>query len=105
MNTHHRVQMYGKPTKNCIPKFFEQAQDLIKPANLVEGFCVHGFFPKNHEEVLKRLLEATNTSGVNKFLFNKSVVKVLKENCGVGVKKQRVQQKRGKDRARKTCYR
>ena len=52
------------------------------------------YVPLNGNAVLKRLPEQSDTSKVSEFSFNKSLLEVLKENCGFGIEKQKVQKKR-----------
>ena len=68
----------------------------LKPANLIDGFKTTGICPLNSNEVLKRLPDENADNS-----FNDSVLKVLRENCGVGVEHKRKQSKQGK-KVRKT---
>ena len=45
-----------------------------------------GIYPLNSNEVLKRLPDENADNSFNQSVFNDSVLKLLRENCGVGVK-------------------
>ena len=67
----------------------------LKPENLVSGFRATGIVPLERNEILKRLPGTNDTTNLQEFSFNQSVLDVLKENCGFGQKK-REKRKRGK---------
>ena len=50
----------------------------------MSGFRASGLWP-----LLNRLSSCNDTSNVNEFSSNESVLKVLKENCGIGAPKRR----------------
>ena len=58
----------------------------LKPANLIAGLKATGICPLNSNEVLKRLPDDNTDNSFNESsVFSDSVLKVLRENCGVGV--------------------
>ena len=61
----------------------------------MSGFRASGLWPLDRNQVLKRLPSCNDTSNINEFSFNKSVLKVLKENCGIGALKRHAK-KRGR---------
>ena len=61
----------------------------------MSGFHASGLWPLDRNQVLKRLPSCNDTSNINEFSFNKSVLKVLKENCGIGAPKRHAK-KRGR---------
>ena len=67
----------------------------LKPSNLIAGFKATGICPLNSNEVLKRFPDETAGNSFNESVFNDSVLKVLRENCGVGVESKQKQSKRG----------
>ena len=67
----------------------------LKSTNLVSGFRASGLWPLDRNQVLKRLPSCNDTSNINEFSFNESVLKVLKENCGIGAPKRHAK-KRGR---------
>ena len=81
--------------KTIFPSLLYKLFCRLKSANLVSGFRATGIVPLERNEVLKRLPGTNDTTNVNEFSFNQSVLEVLKENCGVGQKK-RGKRKRGK---------
>ena len=73
----------------------------LKPSNLIAGFKATGICPLNSNEVLKRLPDETADNSFNESVFNDSVLKVLRENYGVGLERKRKQSKRV-EKVRKT---
>ena len=67
----------------------------LKSDNHVSGFRATAIVPLERNEVLKRLPGMNDTTNVNEFPFNQSVLEILKESCGVGQRKQE-KRKRGK---------
>ena len=68
----------------------------LKPANLIAGLKATGICPLNSNEVLKRLPDDNTDNSFNESsVFSDSVLKVLRENCGVGVQ-HKSNQSRGK---------
>jgi len=65
-------------------------------SNLISGFKACGIYPLNRNQILKCLLDHNDNSEVNEFSFNASVLNVLRENCGVGMEKKKIQKKRGR---------
>ena len=80
--------------KTIFPSLLYKLFRRPKPENLVSSFCATGMVPLERNEVLKRLPGTNDTTNVQEFSFNQSVLDVLKENCGVGQKK-REKRKRG----------
>ena len=71
----------------------------LKPSNLIDGFKATGICPPNSNEILKRLSDETADNSFNQSVFNDSVLRVLRENCGVGLEckqKQSLKQSRPK---------
>ena len=81
--------------KTTFPLLLYKLFHHLKPENLVSGFRATSIVPLERNEVSKRLPGAHDTTNVNEFSFNQSVLGVFKENCGVGQKKQE-KRKRGK---------
>ena len=81
--------------KTIFPSLLYKLFRRLKPENLVSGFRATGIVPLERNEILKRLPGTNDTTNVQEFSFNQSVLDVLKENCGVGQKK-REKRKRGK---------
>ena len=81
--------------KTTFPLLLYKLFHHLKPENLVSGFRATSIVPLERNEVSKRLPGAHDTTNVNEFSFNQSVLAVFKENCGVGQKKQE-KRKRGK---------
>ena len=52
--------------------------------NLVAGFRASGLFPLDRTQVLKRL---PSEEKISTPIFNDALVKILRENCGVGVER------------------
>ena len=73
----------------------------LKPSNLIAGFKATGICPLNSNEVLKRLPDEAADNTFNESVFNDSGLKVLRENCGVGLERKQKQSKWGK-KVRKT---
>ena len=73
----------------------------LKPSNLITGFKATGICPLNSNEVLKRLPDETADNSFNESVFDDSVLKVLRENCGVRLECKRKQSKWG-EKVRKT---
>ena len=73
----------------------------LKPANSIAGFRATGICPLNSSEVLKRLPDENADSSFNESIFNDSILKVLQENCGVGVEHKQKQSKQ-EEKVRKT---
>ena len=67
----------------------------LKSDNHVSGFRATAIVPLERNEVLKRLPGMNDTTNVNEFPFNQSVLEIPKESCGVGQRKQE-KRKRGK---------
>ena len=60
----------------------------LKNRNLISRFRADGIYPLDRCQVLKHLPTSNNESEeINLPLFNKSMLSVLKENCGIGAKK------------------
>ena len=70
--------------KTIFPSLLGKLVNCLKSTNLVSGFGTSGLWSWDRNQVLKRLPSCNDTSNVNEFFFNKLVLKVLKENCGVG---------------------
>ena len=81
--------------KMIFPSLLGKLMKHLKSINLVSGFRASGSWPLDRNQVLKRLISCNDTSNVNEFSFNKSVLKVLKENCGIGAP-ERCAKKRGR---------
>ena len=73
--------------KTIFPSLLGKLVKHLKSTNLVSGFCASGLWPSDRNQVLKRLPSCNDNSNVNWFSFNKSLLKVLKENCGIGAPK------------------
>ena len=82
--------------KTIFPSLLGKLVNCLKSTNLVSGFGTSGLWPWDRNQVLKRLPSCNDTSNVNEFFFNKLVLKVLKENCGVGSPK-RCAKERGRN--------
>ena len=67
----------------------------LKKENLTSGFKACGSVPQDMERVLKRLpsTRQESTGESDKSILNESCLQLLKENCGIGVTKQK--RKRG----------
>ena len=87
--------------KDAFPSMLRKLMQRLKPSNLIAGFKATGICPLNSNEVLKRLPDEAADNTFNESVFNDSVLKVLRENCGVGLEGKRKQSKRGK-KVRKT---
>ena len=87
--------------KDAFPSMLRKLMQRLKPANLIAGFKATGICLLNSNEVLKRLPDENSNNSFNESVFNDSVLKVLRENCGVGVEHKRKQSNRGK-KVRKT---
>ena len=74
--------------KTIFPSLLCKLICRLKPKNLGSGFCATGIAQPERNEFLKRLPGMKDTTKVHEFSFNQSVLDVLKENCGVGQKKQ-----------------
>ena len=74
--------------KTAFPLLLYKLFHHLKPENLVSGFRATSIVPLERNEVSKRLPGAHDTTNVNEFSFNQSVLGVFKENCGAGQKKQ-----------------
>ena len=72
--------------KDAFPSMLRKLIRRLKSANLIAGFKATGICPLNSNEVLKRLPDESADNSFNESVFNDSVLKVLRENCGVGVK-------------------
>ena len=81
--------------KMIFPSLLGKLMKHLKSTNLVSGFRASGSWPLDRNQVLKRLISCNDTSNVNEFSFNKSVLKVLKDNCGIGAS-ERCAKKRGR---------
>ena len=81
--------------KTIFPSLLGKLVKHLKSTNLVSGFCASGLWPLDRNQVLKRLPSCNDTSNINEFSFNELVLKVLKENCGIGAPKRRAK-KRGR---------
>ena len=69
------------PTKILPSLLAKLVRHLIKSTNLVSDFLAGGLlWPLDGNHVLKRSPNCNDTSNVNKFSSNKSVLTVLKEN-------------------------
>ena len=62
----------------------------------MSGFRASGMYPLDKHQVLKRLPILLTSDEIDNAVFNESVLQILKENCGVGIEKKRVQTKRGR---------
>ena len=82
--------------KTIFPSLLGKLVKCLKSTNLVFGSRASGLWPLDRNQVLKRLPSCNDTSNINEFSFNESVLKVLKENCGTGAPK-----RHGKKRGRK----
>ena len=68
--------------KDAFPSMLRKLMQRLKPSNLIAGFKATGICLLNSNEVLKRLPDETADNGFNESVFNDSVLKVLRENCG-----------------------
>ena len=68
----------------------------LKKENLTSGFKACGSVPQDMERVLKRLpsTRQESTGESDKSILDESCLQLLKENCGIGVTKQK--RKRGR---------
>ena len=82
--------------KTIFPSLLGKLVKHLKSTNLVSGFCASGLWPLDRNQVLKRLPSCNDTSNINEFSFNELVLKVLKENCGIGAPKRRAKKRERK---------
>ena len=83
--------------KTIFPSLLGKLVKCLKSTNLVFGSRASGLWPLDRNQVLKRLPSCNDTSNINEFSFNESVLKVLKENCGTGAVLQKdIRKKRGR---------
>ena len=73
--------------KTIFPSLLNKLVKRLKSTNLVSGVRASGTWPLDRNQVLKRLPSCNDTSNVNEFSLNESVLKVLKDNCKISAPK------------------
>ena len=87
--------MYNLP-KIVFPSHLPKLIRRLRSKDLVSGFRASGVYPLDRHQVLRHLPNLVTSDEIDNVVFNESVLQILNENCDVGIKKKRVQTRRGR---------
>ena len=83
-------RVHGAIPKENLPTLLSRLINKLVPENLVSGFRATGLYPRDRQQVLKRLPGAENRDeggADTSDILNETVLDLLKENLGIGVEK------------------